>query len=265
MKKSDDLIIVRGAGELASGAIRRLVLAGFPVIALEIPKPLCVRRTVSYASAVFDGEVQIEGVTGSCFENSDDAFLAAREGVAVIVIDPAGDSIGKLLPKTVIDARMMKDNVDTSSKMAETVIALGPGYTAPEDAHYIIETSRGHDLGRVITEGSALPNTGVPGEVGGESAKRVLRAPADGEFNSIIQLGEMVSEGEPVGEVNGERVTAGISGLLRGLIHDGVKISKGVKVGDVDPRGNPDYLGTISDKANAIAGGVMKAVMRGSG
>ena len=265
MKKSDDLIIVRGAGELASGAIRRLVLAGFPVIALEIPKPLCVRRTVSFASAVFDGEVQIDGVTGICFENSDDAFLAAREGVAGIVIDPAGDSIGKFAPKTVIDARMMKNNPDTSSKMAETVITLGPGYTAPADARFVIETSRGHDLGRVITEGSALPNTGVPGEVGGESAKRVLRAPAAGEFNSLIRLGEMVSEGEPVGEVNGQNVKAEISGLLRGLIHDGVRIKKGTKIGDVDPRGNPDYLHTISDKANAIAGGVMEAVMRGNG
>ena len=264
MDFSGNLIIVRGAGELASGAIRRLVLAGFPVIALEIPKPLCVRRTVSYASAVFDGEVQIEGVTGSCFENSDDAYLAAQKGVAGIVIDPAGDSIGKLLPKTVIDARMLKNNMDSSLKTAENVIALGPGYTAPDDARYVIETSRGHDLGRVITKGSALPNTGVPGEVGGESAKRVLRAPADGEFNSIIQLGEMVSEGEPVGEVNGERVTAEISGLLRGLIHDGVRINKGTKIGDVDPRGNPDYLHTISDKANAIAGGVMEAVMKGS-
>ncbi len=265
MKKSDDLIIVRGAGELASGAIRRLVLAGFSVIALEIPKPLCVRRTVSFASAVFDGEAQIEGVTGICFENSDDAFLAARDGVAGIVIDPAGDSIGKFSPKIVIDARMMKNNPDTSSKMAETVIALGPGYTAPEDARYVIETSRGHDLGRVITEGSALPNTGVPGEVGGETAKRVLRAPADGEFKSLVQLGEMVSEGEPVGEVSGQNVTAEISGLLRGLIHDGVRIKKGTKIGDIDPRGNPDYLRTISDKANAIAGGVMEAVMRGSG
>ena len=265
MKKSDELIIVRGAGELASGAIRRLVLAGFTVIALEIPKPLCVRRTVSFASAVFEGEVKIEGVTGKYFETSGEALLAARDGVAGIVVDPAGESIAKFSPKTVIDARMMKDNPDTSPKMAETVIALGPGYTAPEDAHYVIETSRGHDLGRVIKEGSALPNTGVPGEVGGEAAKRVLRATADGEFKSLIQLGEMVSEGEPVGEVNGEKVTAEISGLLRGLIHDGVRIQKGTKIGDVDPRGNPDYLRTISDKANAIAGGVMEAVMRGSG
>jgi len=258
----DNLILFRGAGELASGAIRRLVMAGFPVIALETAKPLCVRRTVSFASAIYEGEIEIEGIRGKFYKDIEEAtnMIIGRE--TAVLIDPDGSAIQKVSPKILIDARMLKNNQDTSSKMAPLVIALGPGYLAPEDAHYVIETSRGHDLGRVITNGSALKNTGVPGEVGGETIKRVIRSPISGKFKSTAKLGDMVSASQVVGNINGIEVETEISGILRGLIYEGVEISAGTKIGDVDPRGNPDYLHTISDKANAVAGGVMEAVLR---
>ena len=258
----DNLILFRGAGELASGAIRRLTLAGFPVIALEIAKPLCVRRTVSFASAIYDGGIEIEGIKGIFCNDIDEAaeITAGRE--TAVLIDPEGAAIQELSPKILIDARMMKNNPDTNSDMAPVVIALGPGYAAPEDAHYVIETSRGHDLGRVITNGNALKDTGVPGEVGGETIRRVIRSPISGKFESNANIGDMLSAFQTVGKVNGKEVITEISGLLRGLLYDGVEISKGTKIGDVDPRGNSDFLHTISDKANAIAGGVMEAVLR---
>lgn len=263
MKHSDDLIIFRGAGELASGAIRRLILAGFPVIALEVKQPFCIRRTVSFATAVYESEAEVEGVRGKLFEAGDEALNGAGEGMASIIIDPVGDSIESLSPTVLVDARMLKKNSDITRESAPVVIALGPGYSASEDVHYVIETSRGNNLGRVISKGTAMPDTGVPGKLGGETAKRVLRAPNDGKFNSIMKLGDMVSVGDVVGEVDGIEIKTEISGLLRGLIYDGVKVSKGMKIGDVDPRGNREFMHSVSDKANAIAGGVMEAVFRG--
>ena len=262
MRNLDNLILFRGAGELASGAIRRLVVAGFPVIALETAKPLCVRRTVSFASAIYDSEIEIEGISGKFYKNLDEIAEMITGLEAAVLIDPEGSAIQKLSPKIIIDARMLKNNPDTDSNMAPVVIALGPGYAAPEDAHYVIETSRGHDLGRVITNGSAVKNTGVPGEVGGETIKRVIRSPISGKFKATKNLGDLVSAFQVVGNINGLEVKTKISGMLRGLIHDSVEISEGTKIGDVDPRGNSDYLHTISDKANAIAGGVMEAVLR---
>ena len=265
MSYLDNLILFRGAGELASGAIRRLILVGFPVIALEVEKPVCIRRTVSFATAVYDSETVVEGVIGRLIEVSDGALNSAKEGIAAIIIDPDGDSIDKLTPTVLVDARMLKKNSDITRESAPVVIALGPGYSASEDVHFVVETSRGHNLGRVISEGMALPDTGIPGKLSGETARRVLRAPVDGKFNSVVKLGEIVSGGEVVGEVSGTEIKTEISGLLRGLIHDGVRVSKGMKIGDVDPRGNRDYVHTVSDKANAIAGGVIEAVFRGIG
>lgn len=262
MNTLDNLILFRGAGELASGAIRRLAVAGMPVIALETAEPLCVRRTVSFASAIYDSEIEIEGIKGKFYEDLDEVadMIIGRE--MAVLIDPEGSTIQKLSPKVIVDARMLKNNSDTNSNLAPVVIALGPGSAAPKDAHYVIETSRGHDLGRVITNGSALKNTGVPGEVGGETIRRVIRAPVSGKFETTKNLGDMVSALQVVGNINGIEVKTEISGMLRGLIHNGVEISEGTKIGDVDPRGNSDYLHTISDKANAAAGGVMEAVLR---
>ncbi len=263
MKYSDDLIIFRGAGELASGAIRRLILAGFPVIALEIKQPFCIRRTVSFATAVYESEAEVEGIRGKLFKVGDEALKGAREGIAAIIVDPDGDLIESLSPTVLVDARMLKKNSDITRKTAPVMIALGPGQSASEDVHFVIESSRGHDLGRVISEGAALPDTGIPGNLGGETAKRVLRAPTAGKFKSIMKLGDMVSDGDIVGELNGTAVKTEISGLLRGLIYSGVTVSKGMKIGDVDPRGNREFMHSVSDKANAIAGGVVEAVFRG--
>ena len=158
---------------------------------------------------------------------------------------------------------MLKTKSDITRYSAPVVIALGPGQSASEDVHFVIETSRGHNLGRVISKGAALPDTGVPGKLGGETAKRVLRAPNDGKFKAVMKLGDMVSSGDVVGELNETAVKTEISGLLRGLIYDGVRVSEGMKIGDVDPRGNIDQMHSVSDKANAIAGGVLEAVFRG--
>ena len=263
MKYSDNLIIFRGAGELASGAIRRLIIAGFPVIALEVEQPFCIRRTVSFAIAVYESEAEVEGIRGKLIKDGDEALNGAGEGIAAIIIDPDGDSIDNLSPTVLVDARMLKINSDITRESAPVVIALGPGQSASEDVHYVIETSRGHNLGRVISKGAALADTGVPGKLGGETAKRVLRAPNDGRFNSIMKLGDMVSVGDVVGEVDRTAVKTEISGLLRGLIYDGVRVSEGMKIGDVDPRGNIDQMHSVSDKANAVAGGVVEAVFRG--
>ncbi len=263
MKYSDDVIIFRGAGELASGAIRRLILAGFPVIALEVKQPFCIRRTVSFATAVYESEAEVEGIRGKLFEVGDEALKGAGEGIAAIIIDPDGDLIENLSPTVLVDARMLKTNSDITRDSAPVVIALGPGQSASEDVHFVIETSRGHNLGRVISKGAALPDTGVPGKSGGETVKRVLRAPNDGKFKSVMKLGDMVSGGDVVGELNETAVKTEISGLLRGLIYDGVRVSEGMKIGDVDPRGNIDQMHSVSDKANAVAGGVLEAVFRG--
>ena len=265
MKYSDNLIIFRGAGELASGAIRRLILAGFPVIALEMENPLCIRRAVSFATAVYDGATEVEGVRGKLFEFGDEALNGAKKGIAAILIDADGKSIDDLSPTVLVDARMKKKNSNITKESAPVVIALGPGHAAPEEVHFVIETARGHNLGRVIAEGSAQENTGIPGETGGESVRRVLRASAVGEFSSTRKIGETVREGDVVGEAGGVEVKTEIAGLLRGLLHDGTGVSEGMKIGDVDPRGNLNFLHTVSDKANAIAGGVMEAVFRGLG
>ncbi|MCH7496180.1 MAG: EF2563 family selenium-dependent molybdenum hydroxylase system protein, partial [Candidatus Marinimicrobia bacterium] len=237
--------------------------AGFPIIALEVKQQLCIRRTVSFASAGYDGETEVEGVGGKFFKDSDEALKRVKEGIAAVIIDPDGKSIGNLSPVVLVDGRMLKKNSGITIESAPVVIALGPGYSASEDVHFVVETSRGHNLGRVISKGMALPDTGIPGKLGGETAKRVLRAPIGGEFNSVVKLGEMVSEGEVVGDVSGTEIKTEISGLLRGLIYDGVRVSEGTKIGDVDPRGNIAQMHSVSDKANAIAGGVMEAVFRG--
>lgn len=258
--KNAGTVIVRGGGDLATGIIYRLWKVGFSVLALEAERPLVVRRTVSAASAVFDGSIKIEEMEAVLID-SEEAFSPSSEKVQVL-IDPEGRAIRKIRPRIVVDAVMAKKNLGTTRDMAPLVIAVGPGFSAPEDVHAVIETKRGHYLGRVITKGSAIPNTGVPGVIKGYSIERLLRAPAAGYLLPVHKIGDEVSCGEIVAYVDGIPVCAGVEGVLRGLIHPSVCLTKGLKIGDVDPRGDPSHCFSISDKAFSVAGGVLEAIIR---
>ncbi len=254
---------MRGGGELASAASRLLFLTGFPVIVLEIAKPLAVRRLVSFAQAVFSGEALVEGVMGRRVD-----LAAARAALSVraflpVVVDGDATSLEGLRPGILVDARMVKRGHSTRRGHAPLVVGLGPGFTAGEDAHAVVETQRGPDLGRVLLHGSAQPDTAVPALVAGVGEDRVLRAPCAGAFVAACRIGDVVAAGDTVGAVDGARVVARCAGLVRGLLADGVGIEAGVKVGDVDPRGLAVDPGRISDKARAVAAGVLEAVLVG--
>jgi xanthine dehydrogenase accessory factor len=254
-------VLIKGGGDLASGVAHRLWQAGFQVAMLELPRPLVVRRTVSFAAAVYSGEVVVEGVKARLCQNLAEVGLAWQEQVIPVLIDPAGTSIPALKPYVLLDAIMAKANTGTGMKDAPIVIGLGPGFVAGKDVHAVIETKRGHDLGRALYRGEAIPNTGVPGMVGGYASERLLKSPADGIFTPIKEIGDLVQAGEVIATVAGVPVLAPISGLLRGLLFPGLSVVKGLKIGDIDPRGREVDPGTISDKARSVAGGVLEAIL----
>ena len=252
-------IIMRGAGDLATGVALRLYRAGFRrLLLLETAHPLAVRRLVCFSEAVVLGEVRVEDVRG--YRLHDPAAWPDKEGIAVLV-DPEGAAIRSMQPDVVIDAIMAKRNLGTNRDMAPLVIGLGPGFTAGQDVHCVIETMRGHTLGRVIHEGAALADTGVPGNIGGYTTERLLRAPVAGMFVTGHAIGDRIQAGEQVGTVEGEPVVAAISGILRGLLRTDTPVAAGTKLGDIDPRGEADYCPLVSDKALAIGGGVLEAIL----
>ncbi len=249
-------VVVRGGGDLATGTIYRLHKAGFPVLVLETGQPLAVRRAVSVCEAVYEGRWTVEGMECRLISSLDDF----DPGVVGVLIDPGGKSLAEVRPRILIDAIMAKRNTGTSREMAPVTIALGPGFCAPRDVRYVIETMRGHSLGRVIAKGTAIPDTNLPGVIMGCGIERLLRAPAEGRLVSRKTIGDLVEAGEVVGEIAGVPVQADIPGVIRGLIHPSVECRQGMKIGDVDPRGVIDYCFTISEKSLAVAGGVMEAV-----
>ncbi len=266
----DSLVVLRGGGDLGTGVAHRLVRAGYRVVVLEAEAPRAVRRRVAFAEAVFSGEVTVEGVVGrmvgadevhSAWDEAAEREEGAPPPWVPVVVDPGGESLGSLRPAVVIDARMAKRNLGTGIDDAPLTVALGPGFAAGRDVDLVIETKRGHSLGAVIEDGAALPDTGVPGEVGGATASRLLRSPADGEFNSVAAIGDIVSEGDTVASVAGKPVVAAVGGIVRGLIADGLLVREGEKVGDVDPRGSEVDPGAISDKARAVGGAVLEALL----
>lgn len=252
-------VIVRGGGDLATGILYRLHHVGYRVVSLETERPMVVRRTVSAAQAVFEGSAQVEDIE---FQLLETGKFSSAEAAVPVWIDPEGKSIGQLNPDFVIDAIMAKKNIGTCKTMAPRVIGIGPGFTAGQDVHYVVETMRGHYLGRVISEGSATPDTGVPGEIAGESRNRLLKSPGKGYLKNFKEIGDTVEAGEKVGEVAGIAVKTAIRGVLRGLIHPSVPVSEGMKIGDVDPRNEKSNCFTISDKALSVAGGVLEAMLR---
>lgn len=259
------LVIVRGAGDISTGTIHRLFRAGFGVLALEAERPSAIRRRVAFSEAVYDGTATVEGVTAVRIDSVEKTGATLARGQVPLLVDPAGESIRRLRPAVVVDAMLAKRNLGTSMDMAPLTVALGPGFEAGRDAHYVIETMRGHDLGRIIASGSAAPNTGIPGVIGGYGAERVIHAPAAGVFRMRRDIGSVLEAGEAVGFIDTPEgaipVRAKIAGLLRGVLRDGYTVSKGFKLADVDPR--LDQLkncATISDKARCIAGSVLELV-----
>ncbi len=268
---TDSLIVIKGAGDLASGIAHRLHRAGWVPVMTELAQPLVVRRAVSFAEAVYEGRATVEGVTAVRAAGEADIAVLRRQGIIPVAVDPAGELVKKMRPAVLVDASMAKKNQGTHMSDAGCVIALGPGYCAGRDVHAVVETKRGHYLGRVIVDGFAMADTGEPDPVNGYSHERLLRSPAGGVFRSCRQIGDAVAAGEIVGWVGeaGDQaapssrfpVRAATGGVLRGLIRDGCQVKAGLKIGDVDPRGNPEYCTVISDKARAVAGGVLEALL----
>ena len=265
-----DLVVVRGAGDLATGCILRLVRAGFRVAALESAQPSAIRRTVCLSEAMYEGSATVEGI-GAVRVDSPAALLDAlnafgADGPVPILADPACSVLPRLQPLAVVDAIIAKRNLGTRRDMAPVVVALGPGFEAGVDVDAVIETNRGHNLGRVILHGQAEPDTGIPGLIAGIGRERVLHAPIAGTVENLKRIGDRVEAGEPVLAIHGknERVplATSIEGILRGLIRTGYAAPAGLKVADVDPRCVREHCFTVSDKALAIAGGVLEAVLR---
>lgn len=252
--------LVKGAGDLATGAALSLLRAGFSVAMTELPQPLAIRRTVCFSEAVYDGSQTVEGASAvlSAPEGVGDAL---RRGLVAVVVDPVAAIRESLRPVLLVDAILGKRNTGTALGDAPIVVALGPGFRAGVDADAVVETARGHELGRVLFEGGARDDTGVPGEIAGASRDRVVRAPCAGVVSGLLRIGCLVEQGQAVARVGETEVRAPISGCLRGMIHDGVLAREGLKIGDIDPRGDARFCETVSDKSAAVGRAVLEAVI----
>ncbi len=255
------LVIIRGAGDIASGIALRLTRARIKIIMTETEKPTAIRRTVAFSEAVYRGFAEVEGVRAKLVESPKQALAFAESGKIGVLVDPEGACIPALKPDAVVDAILAKRNLGTKMSDAPVVIGVGPGFTAGEDCHAAVETMRGHYLGRAIYSGSPLPNTAVPGLIGGYAGERVLRAPADGVFTPLLTIGDTVKAGDIVGTVDGVPMPATIDGTLRGILPHGITVFRGRKSGDIDPRGEKSPCFCSSDKALSIGGGVLEALL----
>ncbi len=254
-------VIIRGAGEMASGIAHRLYSAGFrKIVMTEIAQPLSVRRTVSFSEAAYEGEVGVEGIRGALIDSFDELPDLWEEKMIGIIVDSAGDCVRTLRPDILIDAMMLKKQTSLKGDEAPFIIGIGPGFTAPINCHAVIESNRGHNLGHVIWDGSAEPHTGIPGSTEGFTVERVLRSPKTGTVRHVKHIGEFVKKGETILYVDEMPVCASIDGVLRGLIRE-ISVEKNEKVGDIDPRGQVALCYSISDKARAIGNGVLEAII----
>ena len=253
-----NIIVIRGGGDLATGVFQKFHRGGLKVVILEAEKPTAIRRAVSLCEAVYDGHATVEDLSCLLITSVSDIENCHKQGKIPLMIDPSGESILRLKPAAVIDAIMAKRGTGTHKGMAPVTIALGPGFCAGEDVHAVIETKRGHDLGRLVLCGRALPDTGIPGDIKGKSAGRVMRALAAGEVRHFRKIGDILEAGQAVCEISGTVVTAPFNGLLRGLIREGLHVPEGMKIADIDPRVDVDWR-TISDKARCIGGAALEA------
>ena len=262
MKLSDMKIIIKSGGDISSGVAWRLHQCGMKILITEIEQPLAVRRTVAFCEAVFDGKAEVEGVRALLIKHGDDAPKVWNDGQVPILVDPECRVRHLIKPQVLVDAILAKKNTGTSKDDAPLVIALGPGFTAGQDAHFLVETNRGHNLGRLLVTGSAEPNTGAPGPIQGITLDRVFRAPAEGTWKNNLGIGDAVKKGDHIGAVGNVPVKAAIDGVIRGMIRPGIHVRKALKIGDIDPRGIRGYCDTISEKALAIGGGVLEGILR---
>ena len=263
LKINELIVAIKGAGEMASAVAWRIYMSNIRrILMLDTASPQAVRREVSFCEAVLDGCQTVEGVE-ACRADNDKAIREAwRQEKIAVVVDPGWKMLDRFEPHVVIDAILAKKNLGTHMDEAPLVIGLGPGFVAGQDVHFVIETNRGHNLGRIMASGSAAPNTGVPGAIGGYTEERVLRAPCDGEFKARCAIGDRVKKGDTVATVAADAVQAKIDGVLRGLIRSSSHVHQGLKLGDIDPRGDVDYCHTISDKARAISGSMLEVILR---
>ena len=254
-------VLIKGAGDLATGIACRLHRSGFKIIMTEIAKPTTVRCTVAFSRAVYEGSAVVEDIKAVLVANAAEAMEAAKKGFVAVVVDPECSVLAEIKPKALVDAIIAKHNTGTSINDAPIVVGVGPGFTAGVDCHCAVETQRGHDLGRVLYSGSPMPNTGVPGEISGYSTERIVRAPCEGIFEPLCAIGDVVRKGQLVAKVNGQGVYALIDGVLRGLLPGGTEVYSCMKAGDIDPRCKVENCYSVSDKARSIGGGVLEAIL----
>lgn len=262
----NETVLIRGGGDLASGVALRLHRSHMRVIITELAQPLVIRRRVSFAEAIYEGDTQVEEVAAHRVESLSDVQMSWKQGVIPVMVDPDCSILEELKRLSIqvsvlVDARMTKGPPYLELDSAPLVIGLGPGFVPGENCHAVIETNRGHFLGRVIWNGSAQPDTGVPEGFGGQYQMRVLRSPAEGFFKSHARICDHLESGDLIAEVNGHQILAPFKGVLRGILHSGLPVNKGFKVGDIDPRDDPRYCKLVSDKSLSIAGGVLEAIL----
>ena len=255
------LVIIRGAGDIATGIALRLWRAHIRVVMTDLAAPTAIRRTVCFSQAIVYGETTVEDVPAKRAALPEEALSLLEQGIIPVLADPEGKCISALRPDAVVDAILAKKNLGTRITDAPVVIGVGPGFTAGTDCHAVVETMRGHYLGRVVHEGTAIPNTGIPGLIGGFAGERVMRAPADGVFHQILDIGAQVKMGDVAATVEGAPMICTLDGVLRGILADGTPVFKGMKAGDVDPRCEIKHCYCASDKALAVGGGVLEAVL----
>lgn len=257
-----DIVVIRGGGDIASGIIQKLYRVGFRVLVLETAKPTSIRRTVCFSEAIYESKTNIEGIIAIHVNDNIEIHQAWEENFVPIVVDPKGLYIEKLKPIAVIDAIMAKRNTGLNRSLAPITIGIGPGFIAGKDCNLVIESNRGHNMGRIIFQGCAESNSGIPGNIAGYTTERLLKSPDDGIIYLMHDIGDLVKAGDIVARVNGQGIYAKIDGIVRGLIRDGTYVTKGFKVGDLDPRVKElKNCFTISDKAMAIGGAVLESIM----
>lgn len=254
------LVIIKGGGDLATGIAHRLFRSGLDIILTEIAEPTVIRRSVAFANAIYTKETTVEGVTAVAAQPAAVSQLLQERKIPVVV-DPQCQIRAIHKPWAVVDAILAKRNLGTTIQDGPIVIGVGPGFVAGQDVHRIVETMRGHDLGRVISDGTAIANTGVPGEIGGYTLERLVTAPTSGKFRAVKQIGDLVRTGDVLCFVGEEPVEAAIDGVVRGMLYDGLWVTPNMKIGDIDPRAKVEHCWTISDKARAIGGGVLEAIL----
>lgn len=255
------LILIKGAGDIATGIAVRLKNAGMQVVMTEIAIPTTVRRSVAFSRAVYEGSAVVENITARLVLDFAQIPAVLQRDEIPVLIDPRCEVLKSIHFDAVVDSILAKKNLSTDPTQAPMVIGVGPGFSVPQDCHCVIETQRGHDLGRCIYQGCAAKNTGIPGEIGGYTVERLLRAPCDGIFHPILAIGDIVKTGQTVAMVDDQPVTAQIDGIVRGLLQDNVPVKIGMKSGDIDPRGCYEHCFTVSDKARAVGGGVLEAIL----